>query len=288
MTRAADRLIVCGAAGQRQRPAGCWYDLVRGALEDVAAKAPAEICGSPILRLQGEQAIETAVMPAPVAEAITIERPDWLTRRARGEALAATVSPSTALEQSATSVSSGGAADNRLRALARGTLVHRLMQSLPDIAPERRAAASRRYLDRASGDFTAAEREAIAVQVLALLDDSRFASLAGAGSRAEVPIVGRIDRGLEPPLMVSGQVDRLAVTQGSVLIADYKTNHPAPRQLQDVPDAYVAQLALYRAMLAKLYPGRAVRALLVWTDLPDFMEISGSALDAALDRVTRR
>ena len=29
MTRAADRLIVCGADGERQRPTGCWYNLVR-------------------------------------------------------------------------------------------------------------------------------------------------------------------------------------------------------------------------------------------------------------------
>ncbi len=28
MTRAADRLIICGADGERQRPKGCWYDLV--------------------------------------------------------------------------------------------------------------------------------------------------------------------------------------------------------------------------------------------------------------------
>ena len=29
MTRAADRLIICGAEGERGRPDGCWYDLVR-------------------------------------------------------------------------------------------------------------------------------------------------------------------------------------------------------------------------------------------------------------------
>ncbi len=28
MTRAADRLIICGADGERARPKGCWYDLV--------------------------------------------------------------------------------------------------------------------------------------------------------------------------------------------------------------------------------------------------------------------
>ena len=33
MTRAADRLIVCGAENRTKRPDGCWYDLVRSALE---------------------------------------------------------------------------------------------------------------------------------------------------------------------------------------------------------------------------------------------------------------
>ena len=33
MTRAADRLIVCGAEGRTKRPDGCWYDLVRGPLD---------------------------------------------------------------------------------------------------------------------------------------------------------------------------------------------------------------------------------------------------------------
>ena len=81
---------------------------------------------------------------------------------------------------------------------------------------------------------------------------------------------------------MSGQVDRLAVTPGAVLIADYKTNRPAPRHLADVPSAYVAQLALYRAVLQKLYPTREVRAALVWTDAPDLLALPGTALDAAL------
>jgi ATP-dependent helicase/nuclease subunit A len=158
--------------------------------------------------------------------------------------------------------------------------MHRLMQSLPDIAPERRAQAARRHLDRAGQDFTEAERDAIARQVLALLDDARFAALFAPGSRAELPIVGRIGGHV-----VSGQVDRLAVTEESVLIADYKTNRPAPRTFDDVQNrfpGYLAQLALYRAVLLRLYPDRPVRAALVWTEVPELMEIPASALNAAL------
>ncbi len=83
-----------------------------------------------------------------------------------------------------------------------------------------------------------------------MLDSPRFAGLFGSGSRAEIPLVGWVNIGGEK-VRVSGQIDRLAVTESEVLIADYKTNRPPPRI---APRAYVAQLALYRALLRKLYP----------------------------------
>jgi ATP-dependent helicase/nuclease subunit A len=158
------------------------------------------------------------------------------------------------------------------------------MQSLPDIPLQDRDTATRRYLARnGRKDFTEAELDAIREQALAVTGDPRFAALFAPGSRAEVPIVGRLAGGM---LMVSGQVDRLAVTRESVLIADYKTNRPAPQRLDDVPPAYVTQLALYRAVLLQLYPEKAIRAALVWTDVPDLMEISPASLEAALTAVT--
>ena len=106
-----------------------------------------------------------------------------------------------------------------------------------------------------------------------VLDDPRFRELFAPGSRAEVPIVGRLTIAGKA-FRVSGQVDRLAVTQAAVLIGDYKTNRPAPRRIEEVPPGYVAQLALYRAVLAKLYPDQTIRAALIWTDVPDLMELS--------------
>jgi ATP-dependent helicase/nuclease subunit A len=131
--------------------------------------------------------------------------------------------------------------------------------------------------------LNADERKLLLEQVRHVLDDPHFAELFLPGSRAEVPIVGRLAGGM---LAVSGQVDRLAVTHESVLIADYKTNRPAPQRVDDVPPAYVTQLALYRAVLAQLYPAKAIRAALVWTDVPDLMEISAASLEAALAAVT--
>jgi ATP-dependent helicase/nuclease subunit A len=104
------------------------------------------------------------------------------------------------------------------------------------------------------------------------------------GSRAEVPIVGQIGA-----RTVSGIVDRLVVTPEAVLIADYKSDRRAPRSLVETKvrhPNYVGQLALYRAVLTRLYPDRAVRAALVWVDTPDAMEIPAETLDEALARLT--
>ena len=57
---------------------------------------------------------------------------------------------------------------------------------------------------------------------------------------------------------------------------------PRRRPPAEAPGGYVRQLALYRAVLRKLYPQRPVRAALLWTETPELMEISAPALDAAL------
>ena len=81
------------------------------------------------------------------------------------------------------------------------------------------------------------------------------------------------------------RADESQSVREDVLIADFKTNRPAPRRIADVPPGYKQQLALYRALLGKLYPGRRIRAALVWTEVPDLMELSAADLDAALAQV---
>jgi ATP-dependent helicase/nuclease subunit A len=172
--------------------------------------------------------------------------------------------------------------------VARGVLIHRLLQSLPDIAPAQRESAAHAFLARAGAAFDAADHERFVAEVLAILAHPRFAPLFAAGGRAEVPIVGRLVGAAGTAIRVSGQIDRLVVTREAVLIADYKTNRDPPRSPDAAPAAYVEQLALYRAVLGKIYPDRPVRAALLWTEIPDLMEIPAAAMDEALVRVTSR
>ncbi len=124
--------------------------------------------------------------------------------------------------------------------------------------------------------------------MIALIADARFASVFALGSRAEVAIAGWFEQPGHPRTLVSGQIDRLVVTPTEVLIVDYKTNHAPPRAVADAPPSYIRQLALYRAVLAKLYQELPIRAALLWTETPELMEVSASALDAQLELLSQR
>jgi len=210
--------------------------------------------------------------------------PAWLQTPARSETAAGSLlRPSDPADDDSHPIRSGESIRARAKkARKRGTLVHRLLQSLPDVASERRRDAALSYLARNADGWTEDERLTLAEGAVALIADPRFAHAFSAGSQAEVSIVGRLDRAGQPPALVSGQIDRLVVTEREVLIVDYKTNYAPPKSPAEAPRGYVRQLALYRAVLAKLYPQLPVRAALLWTETPDLMEISAPALDAAL------
>jgi ATP-dependent helicase/nuclease subunit A len=289
MTRAANRLIICGIEGRTKRPERCWYDLVFGALKQSPAlsEEAADDGDGTVWRYRAAPA-ETSASPSTTFqfERPSVDVPAWLRRDApETPRPGPRIAPSAAIDDTWIPPRAAGAPNDRRKARLRGVLIHRLMQSLPEVELGQREATARRFLQRSGQEFTPSEQDALRKQVSAVLSDSRFTALFAGGSRGEVPIVGRIQRAVGAPLTVSGQVDRLVITPKAVLIADYKTNRPAPKRLNDVPPAYITQLALYRAVLATLYPERTIRAALIWTDVPDLMELSAEAMDAAVARL---
>jgi ATP-dependent helicase/nuclease subunit A len=287
MTRAADRLIVggCMPGNMINVRKLSWYDLISKGLDSSGLHVQEIETSAGVVKRYSrpgdiaEPASATAASAATAAAAL----PAWLRTPAPAESAADDLlRPSDPAENEAHNVRTGESAQARGRALQRGTLVHRLLQSLPDIAIARRRDAALGYLARNADGWTDSEQETLAAGVLALIEDARFASVFAPGSRAEVSIAGRLDRPGRPQAAVSGQIDRLVVTPAEVLIVDFKTNHAPPKAVAEAPLAYIRQLALYRGVLAKLYPQLPVRAALLWTETPELMEISAPALDAQL------
>jgi len=284
MTRAEDRLYVCGYLGRKSAAEHCWYNLIQDALtprldpvEDpfLAAQGAAMI-GSSVLRLEGAQTVpprpaEALPQPQPAGPA-----PAWTRQPAPPEPSPPRPLAPSRPEGEEPAVRSPFGQDDGAR-FRRGRLIHRLLQSLPELPAEKRRAAAARFLGRQAWELTVAQQSAIAMEVAAVLDDPAWSALFGPGSRAEVPVVGMVgDR------VISGQVDRLVVTADEVLVVDYKTNRPPPRDASDVEPIYWRQMAAYRAALACIYPGRRIRCALLWTDGPKLMPLDGARLDDAL------
>jgi ATP-dependent helicase/nuclease subunit A len=152
--------------------------------------------------------------------------------------------------------------------MSRGLLMHALLQHLPALPAEARAAAAARFVAGAEGADT------IVRQALAVLEEPACAALFGPGSRAEQPVSGVVEG-----QVVTGQVDRLAVLPDTVLVADYKTSRAPPASPEAVPVMYLRQMAAYRAVLQRIFTDRPVRCLLIWTDAPSVMPLPGALLD---------
>ncbi|PYE89098.1 double-strand break repair helicase AddA [Phyllobacterium leguminum] len=291
MTRAEDRLIICGYRGARDG-GETWHQLVSGALAERCEPINHPVEG--VVARRYRKTVPGEVVIAAKDEAAAM-RPDPLPenyRRAmkREPGLPRPLSPSGAsvlIEANDETVDMPGspvlAPDEQAPgfAIRRGTVIHALLQRLPDVAEEERRMVAERYLDHAAGDWPDAERQKALESVFAVLNDQRFAPVFGKGSRAEVEIMGTLKlRGKEHA--VSGKIDRLAVEKTRVTIIDYKTNRPAPRDFAQVPEAYIAQLALYRALLRPLYPDLAVEAALLFTEGPHLITIPAQAMDEAV------
>jgi ATP-dependent helicase/nuclease subunit A len=141
--------------------------------------------------------------------------------------------------------------------------------------------AAKGFVERRGAALSARVRSDIVKETLAILTDPAFAALFGPESRAEVPIVARLPnpKPQGAALKLIGQIDRLVDTGNDILIVDYKTNRPPPKKVEDVAKAYLFQLAAYRLALREIYPGRPVRAALLWTEAPRIMQLPGEILD---------
>ncbi|MGH6849452.1 MAG: double-strand break repair helicase AddA [Methylocella sp.] len=282
LTRAEERLYVAGFHGAKKPEDGCWAKMIEAALanETGIETVPAFWNGEEQIRRllsEGSGAPAAALPHIQAAAAPPVVLPDWLGRRARIEAPALPpVTPSHAL---APPHRLDGPAHARREALRRGRLMHLLLQYLPGIIAEHRRDAALAFLAARATGLDERARQTLAGEALKVIDLPELAGLFAPGSKAEVSFAGRIMAGRRT-IDVAGQVDRIGETPKEILVADYKTG--APCGLDGTPDGYIAQMALYRAALAPLWPDKTLRMLLIWTAGPRIVWLPAGMLDAAL------
>lgn len=279
MTRAQDRLYVCGWHGTRKPSVDCWYNLIERGLKAMVETPSGDYAvhrskpESDILSLICPQIGDPKKPEVPTSVAdISDEIGGWMTSPPPPEATPPKPLAPSRLEGEAPAVQSPFGEDDGQR-FKRGRIIHRLLQTLPDLSADAREGAARAFLSQSVHDLNPEEQKEIVSETMAVLNHVDFSFLFGPGSQAEVPMVGEIDG-----LVMSAQLDRLLVTEDTVFVIDYKTNRPPPKRPEDIAEVYLKQMAAYRRALQCIYPERPVRCLLLWSDGPDLMELPESLL----------
>lgn len=280
LTRAKDELHICGFENSRGVNGDSWYGVMRPVAEGLGLalrEDEAFVRGGTGYGVPPEACRDYVGTGYPVPVL-----PEWAKCAApQDDARPRPIRPSLVLGE-------GPPARNAPRRgprFARGLLVHTLLARLPEVAREDRERVAQRFLG--AREVAPMEAEALIAEVLAILDNADFAHAFGPGSRAEADIVAGLPE-LGPGARVTGRIDRLAITDDAVLVVDFKSNRSPPEKAADVAPAYLGQMTLYRAALAKIFPARDVKCALIWTEAPALMPLPPALLDATLEQVRRR
>lgn len=288
LTRAEDRIIVCGTIHTNEVNEKSWYGLFKNGFNRL----------DETLRRETAWAYDEDYMTGDESMCLTYETPQIAPPRADkhinnhwayngSDALPVWATQMPAVEQHPPrhlAPSKSNEADVPVRSplahtsdtykFARGLLTHSLLQYLPDLPAAARAQAATAYLERHGGDVSADIHADIIGEVMAILENPQFAPFFAEGSQSEVPVTGKVENPETGRVdIISGQIDRLLVTDDTVWIVDYKSNRPSPKDASDVPVIYKNQLRAYKTLIGRIYKNRDIRCALLWTDTPAIMEI---------------
>ncbi|WP_428487687.1 double-strand break repair helicase AddA [Rhodopila sp.] len=287
LTRAEDRLLICGWQAKTASKDMCWYNMVARGFEALGAeREPFGLWDGDMMRLGSPQRIEAESTRALTPAALSGPRPDWIgvapdwvpavlpAEPPRPTALAPSRPEGVemgSLPAADSPLGDRALADNRFR---RGRLIHTLFQHLPAVQETGRLEAALRFLQRPGHGLPDNEARQMAVEVLAVMAHPDLRPLFGSGSRAEVPLTGVVAGSV-----ISGLVDRLVILPDRVLVAEFKTNRRPPNEVAATPVMYLRQMASYRAVLRGVFPDRPIRCALIWTQVARVAMLPDEMLD---------
>ncbi|MCW5720922.1 MAG: UvrD-helicase domain-containing protein [Devosia sp.] len=284
MTRAEDELYIAGALTKTGKVEGSWYEAI-----DMALRPQAEsVCDAAGAETALIYPLERAV-PAAASGAGGSERP---------AVMPLDLAPLPAFVPVPMLAPSGeGAGETILQSLAErardgelarrsGLALHALLQHLGQLERALWPRVMPRALEALLPEFPEAHAGLMA-KAQSILAQPALAPLFGPDSRAEVPFLVKAARKGEA-VQLSGRIDRLVVDEAGVLVVDYKSDANVPERVEAVSGKYLTQLGLYALVASQLFPGRAVRAAILWTELESLMNLPSDLLAKARADFTLR
>lgn len=293
VTRAEDRLYICGVDQKTEIQDNCWYSLASQTFDRLKEDITEEdFISDPSLLAEEWNGVKKVFSHTPVdveklykehrVQAAPNEEttlPNWLYRTAPDEdPLSKPLTPSKPDFDDPAVKSPLLGEEDEINGYKRGNIIHRLLENLVGLSSASQEQKCRAYLAMDQHELSPKQQNAITQEVMEVLSDPDFAKLFSEKGRSEVPISGILTLN-DRPRLINGVIDRLYIDDHEILIIDYKTNRPPPKLEKDVSDAYIHQLASYKFLLEKIYKNKEIKAAILWTDEARLMPISKENLD---------
>lgn len=288
MTRARDRLIVCGHEFKKSIAKGSWYAHFENAKPFLGQSTTKQLVAIPSDRNEVKTAtvwgkeIGRNNLRGITKEINTsdFKVPGWFDSLPKPEVEKMRVAqPSMLLGEDEEIFISPNLGANRNRFL-RGKLIHELLEGFGRIGAGQREKWAKEKL-RNIRELSSDAKEEIIAHAIEIVANPEFSAYFAEDSRAEVSIVGT-SKLLPQDMVISGTIDRLIIREKEILILDFKTNRAPPLMNEAIPKIYINQMAAYYALLSENYADRKIKCGLLWTDTPVLMELTQEQIDTAL------
>lgn len=279
MTRAENWLIVC-AAGDVGHGDESWYGMVAQGMQQAGAVVH-PFHGEGGMRLEGlDWGGLPIAAPVPVSETDTMK--PVFDETSGPPPKSRTLSPSD-LGGPKALVGESIDTDPDI-ALARGSLIHRLLEHLPQTPSELRGAVANALIAGDSEALLVPDRDLLIADVLGIIGAPDLAGVFSPDALAEVELTATLPA--FPGQRLHGAIDRLLFSDTRITAIDFKTNRRVPGNAAQVPEGILRQMGAYHAMLSQIYPDRQINIAILWTATAQLMPLSPDMLMDALNRAT--
>jgi len=160
--------------------------------------------------------------------------------------------------------------------IERGNIIHYLLEVLVKIEPSKRYQAAQQFLEKSSVENI----ESIINEVISVFDNPDLSFLFSTNSKSEIAITGNYKNHI-----VSGQIDRLVITDDAVYIVDYKTSRKPPETIEKIPHNYIRQIALYKNSIADIYKDKEIICYFLWTHSLKLQKIDNITIEKTLSKI---
>ena len=273
LTRAESWLIVMGS-GDIKEETDCWYNAIHAAVV-VKGAVPLITTAGIGLRYEPKPWRAGTLRQIDLRKKNNHQVPDWV--KPTTSTTPPSKSPRAPSDLGGEKIVSGGLTLVNPDAQRLGTAIHLLLETLPNTPEEKWKIVAKKIVDADIFSFAWAEAKEI-------LYHPDLAHIFASATFGEVNVSAHIDELNGDP--IQGSIDRLIISNDTVLAIDFKTNQIVPKTPKQVPEGILRQLGAYASALQQIFPDHQVETAILWTKTCSLMKLPNHLVITSLEGVS--